>query len=256
MSEEPLGAAGGQSSLLRFVDIEEQYGSHIIDSMLSSIHQADSVLDLGAGYGRDLDITQNVFPNIERHAVEFDQNDCKTLSEKGIKSYQVDLENTPLPFENESFDIVIANQVLEHLKDIFFTLHETARVLKTGGHFLIGVPNVTAFHNRLLMLLGRHPTQVKSYSAHVRAFSYHDTKKMLETAGGGAFSISSFGGAQFYPLPKKAARMASALFPQMSVTIFFLLKKEQEYTDSFFRYGRSLTASVFCRHDNIGFSKN
>ena len=45
-----------------------------------------------------------------------------------------------LPYKSESFDWVIANHVLEHVKDENKALEEIHRVLKTGGHLIAQVP--------------------------------------------------------------------------------------------------------------------
>ena len=240
------GAFGGQSPLLKWVDIEEQYGAHVVRRMLATIPHVDTVLDLGAGEGRDLNIARDLFPAARLHGVEFAPEQCATLRARNIHTYQVDLEREALPFADHSLDLVIVNQVLEHIKDIFWLLHEVSRVLAPNGHLLVGVPNVAALHNRLLLLLGRHPTQAKAYSAHVRTFSFRDTKVLFDVAGGGAYRLEAFAGAQFYPLPRRLARLAAGAFPAMAFSIFFLFTKQGPYTDAFVRHGRALTASNFC----------
>jgi len=59
------------------------------------------------------------------------------LHQKGV-SYSVDITN--LPFENGSYDVVIANHVLEHIDDDDAAIRETHRILKSGGFALITVP--------------------------------------------------------------------------------------------------------------------
>lgn len=241
------GVVGAQSSLLKWVCGSEQYGEYAIGRMLRHKGPFKKALDLGAGTGRDLEIIRKYSPEAELFGIEFDAQQCAILENHGVKTCQVDLESSRLPFEDETFDIVIINQVLEHIKDIFFVLHETARVLKKGGYVLIGVPNVASLHNRALLLFGRHPTQAKSYSAHIRTFSKQDTQRMIDLAGNGVFQFVDFAGAQFYPFPKKIARVFSAVLPSFAFSIFFLFQKQSEYTDRFYRYGQSLTASTFCR---------
>lgn len=51
-----------------------------------------------------------------------------------------DLNKTPYPFEDESFDLVIANHVMEHLTNWWGAFNECARVLKEGGELIIYVP--------------------------------------------------------------------------------------------------------------------
>jgi methionine biosynthesis protein MetW len=242
------GAVGLQSPLLKLVSAEEQYGAHVIQKMIGELPPLSRALDIGAGAGRDLDLIRKHSPEVQLHGIEFDTKQCEILKSKEINTYQVDLEFASLPFEDGSFDIVIINQVLEHIKDIFFVLHEASRVLKKNGHILIGVPNVASFHNRLLLMAGRHPTQAKSYSAHIRTFSKGDTKSMIEVASNGSLRVVDFAGSQFYPFPKSIARILSSYFPSLSFSIFFLAQKNKDYVDAFYQYGKSLTASTFCRH--------
>jgi len=49
-----------------------------------------------------------------------------------------------LPFESESFDIVIMLAVLEHLSNSFFTMKETQRILKSKGRLVLIVPSKIA----------------------------------------------------------------------------------------------------------------
>lgn len=51
-----------------------------------------------------------------------------------------------LPFPDESFDIVMSNQVLEHVNDERMAVSETYRVLKPGGSFIGSVPHVSPIH--------------------------------------------------------------------------------------------------------------
>lgn len=47
---------------------------------------------------------------------------------------------TEFPFDNEEFDSVVTNQVLEHVFEPNLFLSEINRVLKNGGNFLLTVP--------------------------------------------------------------------------------------------------------------------
>ncbi len=56
---------------------------------------------------------------------------------KGIKYLDAD---KPFPFQDNSFDLVIAYGVLEHFNDFYFTINEIHRVLKVGGLFKCDFP--------------------------------------------------------------------------------------------------------------------
>lgn len=59
-----------------------------------------------------------------------------------LRGYEdaVKVDGIELPFGNEVFDVVVATDVLEHIKDEQAALAEWRRVLKPGGHLLITVP--------------------------------------------------------------------------------------------------------------------
>jgi SAM-dependent methyltransferase len=49
-----------------------------------------------------------------------------------------------LPFENDTFDLIIANHVLEHVPDWFESFKEMARVVKPGGKIEVWIPPVSS----------------------------------------------------------------------------------------------------------------
>jgi len=49
--------------------------------------------------------------------------------------------NVRLPFDDESFDVIYAHHVLEHVEDILDTVFELHRILKPGGRLLVVVPH-------------------------------------------------------------------------------------------------------------------
>jgi SAM-dependent methyltransferase len=55
----------------------------------------------------------------------------------------LDLNTSPLPFEDGSVDLVFSYHTLEHLERYLFALGEIHRVLRHGGRFLVGLPYVT-----------------------------------------------------------------------------------------------------------------
>jgi SAM-dependent methyltransferase len=48
--------------------------------------------------------------------------------------------NQPLPIEDEAFEVVHADNVLEHIENLISLVYEVHRILKPGGQFLIHVP--------------------------------------------------------------------------------------------------------------------
>jgi SAM-dependent methyltransferase len=231
-----FGERGGQHPFATWIDHAESYGPEVIRRFVGSLPHPERALDLGAGTGRDLKIVKSIHPGVEAIAVEAASTYARELTAIADRVLTLDIERAQLPFPDGSLDLVIANQVLEHAKEIFWIFHEISRAVRIGGHVLIGVPNVASWHNRLLLLFGVHPTQHKLCSAHVRPFSKRDTLKFLEACFPGGYQLASFAGAQFYPFPPPIARTLARAFPTAAFSIFFLLRKLRPYADEFATY--------------------
>lgn len=230
------------------IDKNLNYGRHLLARWVAEV-QPQVVLDLGGGLGVDMETVRSRHPTAELHAIESNIHYAHYLREHGITVHNLNLENTTWPFLDKSVDLIIANQILEHTKEIFWIFHEASRVLKKGGYFYIGLPNLASLHNRILLLAGRQPTSIRSSSAHVRGFTLNDLENFLETCWPGGYDLQKSGGSNFYPLPAPAARAAAALFPNAAVSIFLLLRKEYQYTDAFITYPEDLETNFYLGRD-------
>lgn len=136
-------------------------------------------LDIGAGHGDDL--LQHA--GAERYAVECYPPNIAQLQAAGVAVVALDIERDMLPYPDRSFDVVIANQILEHTKELFWILSEVQRVLVPGGTFIMGVPKITALHNRLMLGIGLAPFTIKPLGPHVRGFVGGELRRFVETRG-------------------------------------------------------------------------
>jgi SAM-dependent methyltransferase len=231
-----FGSRGGSHPLARLTDQRESYGPHVVEELVRGLSGLHVVADLGAGSGRDLGIVRRLHPLARLIAVESGTEYAKGLAQKADEVYVANIERDALPLEDGQADLIMANQVLEHTKEIFWIFHEVFRSLKVGGHFLFGVPNVCSLHNRFLMAIGRQPTQHKLCSAHVRPFSRKDTLAFLNACVGDGYELTEFRGAQFYPFPARLSRPLANALPTFAFTIFFLIRKTADYDGGFATY--------------------
>ncbi|MCW5961002.1 MAG: class I SAM-dependent methyltransferase [Pyrinomonadaceae bacterium] len=93
------------------------------------------ILDVGCGTGANLEMLAQ-FGDSE--GVDVSDDALEFCRKKGLKVHKGLAEK--LPFGDESFDVVTALDVVEHLDDDVAGLKEMHRVLKTGGRSLIFVP--------------------------------------------------------------------------------------------------------------------
>ena len=115
----------------------------------------------------------------------------KIFSSRPYGLYRLNAETTPLPFADEWFDLVICQDVIEHLLyDPLFLVQQCNRVLKKGGILILSTaPAVFSWHVTLRHLFnlnvemgydiaGRNP-----YARHHRLFSLAEVRQMAADNG-------------------------------------------------------------------------
>jgi len=214
-------------------DVQLNYGRNIILEWTENA-VCDVVLDLGAAKGDDLDNIKLNHPKIKSYAIENWASNIAILEEKGHIVYDLDIEKDSLPFHDETVDIIVLNQILEHTKNIFWIFHECTRVLKRSGRVIVGVPNLAALHSRILLLAGCQPSCIRTNSAHIRGYTYGGFLSLVEIFDG--YELNKFTGSNFYPFSPGLAKFFSKQFPTLAVCIFFELIKKNKYADEYIKY--------------------
>jgi SAM-dependent methyltransferase len=123
------------------------------------------VLDLGCRTGA---LTQHYAEGNEVVGVDVDSAALEQAEKRlGIDTVWADVEDG-LPFQDDSFDVVVAGELLEHLADPAAAVLNVRRVLKPGGRFVGSVPNAFRLKSRLRFLAGRHP---ETDATHLQLFT-------------------------------------------------------------------------------------
>ena len=157
------------------------------------------------------------------HGLDFFDDQIAKARENGVTVKKCDLEQEAFPFPDQAFDIVIANQIFEHLKQIYRPIGEVHRILKPGGLFLFSVPNLASLHCRLQLLMGKQPATIKVFEAHVRAFAPAAAREFVTFNG--HFSIIAHTGSGYYPLPPFLSEPVSKILKDTAVFQLYLLRK-------------------------------
>jgi SAM-dependent methyltransferase len=89
----------------------------------------------------------------EAYGVECVKDRIKEAADRGIIVTEGDL-NDPLPYQSCFFDIVHADQIIEHLPNIALFLQEIKRVLRPDGYAVLSINNLASWHNRFCLALG------------------------------------------------------------------------------------------------------
>lgn len=131
------------------------------------------VLDLGC---RDGALTKVYLQGNDVVGVDADREALAEAEKLGVETHWADLDQ-PLEFADESFDVAVAGELLEHLADPKRVVGEIRRVLRPGGTFVGSVPNAYRLKRRLLFLLGRPPDDDPT---HLQMLSPADVRTLLD----------------------------------------------------------------------------
>ena len=125
------------------------------------------ILDLGCGIGF---MAKLIFKNCASQKIQYygiDIVDGKKVPSEIFYQKQ-NLEHDDLPYPNADFDIVFANQVIEHVLHKDHMLEEAYRVLKKYGLFVCATENIASLDNTISLLFGQEPlvqtTSMKYYT--------------------------------------------------------------------------------------------
>jgi SAM-dependent methyltransferase len=131
------------------------------------------VLDLGCRTGA---LTQHYAAGNEVTGVDVDRAALEQAVERlGIETVWADVEEG-LPFEDETFDVIVAGELMEHLADPAAAVANIRRVLRPGGRFVGSVPNAFRLKSRLRFLVGRHP---ETDATHLQLFTPEALRLLL-----------------------------------------------------------------------------
>ena len=116
-------------------------------------HQSERLLDLGCDDG--LFTKQCGVASSAKYVagVEVVSEAASKAMLNGVDVTVSDLSES-LPFENETFDLVTANQVIEHVPSVDQFMSEVFRVLKPGGNAIISTENGSSWINIGASIMG------------------------------------------------------------------------------------------------------
>jgi SAM-dependent methyltransferase len=69
----------------------------------------------------------------------------------------LDFNTQRLPYADKEYDVVICEQVIEHLHNTTWFLSELCRILKPGGKLLLATENLSSLPNIIALLIGITP---------------------------------------------------------------------------------------------------
>lgn len=139
--------------------------------ILKNSNKSSKIIDVGCGWGYILnDLPKNTFGlDISKTLLSNLKNIVSTPLVCG--------DATRLPFKNNSTDVIICTDVLEHLHNPELCVSECSRVLKQDGTFIVNVPNGYNLIEAIYDFVREDGYE------HVQRFSFRKIKTLLENYG-------------------------------------------------------------------------
>jgi len=134
-----------------------------IIQLLDKDHDA-IVLDIGCGDGQKSSLFKKKIGCKKIVGIDGVSKRLKAARKRGIEVKLTNLEKK-WPLFNNYFDVIISNQVIEHIVDLDLFISEIYRVLKPNGYCVISTENLSSWHNIFGLILGHQD------------FSHHLIKK-------------------------------------------------------------------------------
>jgi methionine biosynthesis protein MetW len=155
-----------------------------IELIARLVPQGARVLDLGCGDGALLDLLARE-RGCTGYGIEIDDANVLACTQRGVNVIQLNLEDGLAIFEDQSFDVVLQLETMQHLRHTERLLRETARVGRVG---IMSFPNFAHWPNRLRVATGRMPvTKALPYqwydTPNIRVGTYTDCEVLLRKDG-------------------------------------------------------------------------
>ena len=116
-------------------------------NVAKTVPAGSDVLDAGAGTGP----YREIFSHCNYKTQDFCQTPCRIGQYTKI-DYVCDITNIPIP--NESFDVIICNEVLEHVPEPIVVIREFSRILRRGGQLFLTAPLGCGLHQKPYIFYG------------------------------------------------------------------------------------------------------
>jgi len=185
---------------------------------------ASSVLDIGVGYGFELEELHKKFPHLLLAGIDLSAEAIRNIKQKFNGDFRVgSAEN--LPWNDNSFDTVLLLETLEHIPstNTFTVLNEVQRVLKNEGALLVSVP----LYENLEMNTFKCPVcrTLINANGHVRSYTPELIISELKLA---KFSVKKIKKIFFVSKTKQLRMVLSHIFPSHFKPCNILIKAKKE----------------------------
>ena len=161
----------------------------LVQESLKKLKNKPRILDLGCGQGHITVRVKKRFPNAEITALDYSVSAIEYAS-NNFQGIDFSVGSAfDLPYISNYFDIVICNNLWEHVTNPFTLLDEIRKVLKPSGFLIVSTPSRYRFRNLIRVIMGKPVAFMSDY--HVTEYTVGQMIEMLRFGGYSVIKIYS-----------------------------------------------------------------
>ncbi|MCZ7372114.1 MAG: class I SAM-dependent methyltransferase [Candidatus Methanoperedens sp.] len=152
--------------------------------IMERVPPGSKVLEIGCGDGRLANIL-TIKKNCRFYCVDKDPVMVAIARKKCVEIHNIDIEISDIPYEAGFFDVIILENVLEHLKEPQEVLKRLKKYLSEKGSLIYSVPNILNWHSRLTIFSGKFRYEESGVfdRDHLRFYDLDSAKDLATDAG-------------------------------------------------------------------------
>lgn len=206
---------------------------------ISKKNKIEKIFDIASGDGlvaKELQTSANA----EVLGCDISTVCARKARKRNLQIINIDL-NQGMPFQDETFDMVTAFDVYEHIVELDCLQKEILRILKPRGLLVLTTPNLGSMMERLFLLLGYQPlgievSQYRKFGAishrgkctpvgHVRTLTLRAWKEFLKYYNFNITQVRRCPLRTPYPLINLIDNSVGRLFPSLSNELLIVCEK-------------------------------
>ena len=181
--------------------------------LIRNLDSAESLklLDLGCGEGHFTDKIKKTFQKYDVYGLDYSITsiDYANSNFNGIDFIVANAYDPP--YDDDYFDIIVCNNIWEHVPDPLTLLRAVSRILKTDGLLIISTPSRYRLVNLLRACSGKEISFMSNL--HVTEYTIGQIKEQLK-----------FGGYKIRKIYSPSIKEGGVMFRMIKSLLFFVLK--------------------------------
>jgi SAM-dependent methyltransferase len=163
----------------------DYYGNIRNDLIAYMSNNITKVIELGCGKGNTIKKIKELYPKSYVIGIEKDKKSAMIAKNYADLIFEGDIEIMDLNIKENSIDLILCGDVIEHLKDPWIVLKKFTNVLNAKGLLIATIPNVGHLSSIIKILFNKYSFQDSGIfdRTHLRFYTEKTIRILFEESG-------------------------------------------------------------------------